>query len=184
MPTFLELPLPCLPQDQTHAINAAPLVCVTICRGFRHSDQIISPNTAGQIDSGFSPRSPAGAGADAAIRPSAAIALHSLTDAGFTDINAAVVKLKKDVPDVASFARGLVFGSPLIDQVRARKGVAPDQIVDALVQKFHHEFGVDRDACPFRRSYFRQESHRDCDLSDVRSGWSSAEMMLPEWNVR
>jgi hypothetical protein len=136
MPTFLELPLPCLPQDQTHAINAAPLVCVTICRGFRHSDQIISPNTAGQIDSGFSPRSPAGAGADAAIRPSAAIALHSLTDAGFTDINAAVVKLKKDVPDVASFARGLVFGSPLIDQVRARKGVAPDQRPDTCTKSF------------------------------------------------
>ena len=78
----------------------------------------------------------------------------SLTDAGFTDINAAVVRLKKDVLDAASFARGLVFGSPLIDQVRARKGVEPDQIIDALVQRFHREFGVDPGCMPLQALVF------------------------------
>ncbi len=78
----------------------------------------------------------------------------SLTEAGFTDINAAVVKLKKDVPDAASFAQGLVYGSPLIDQIRARKNVEPDQIIDALVRNFHHEFGLDPGCMPLQAIVF------------------------------
>ena len=36
-----------LPQDQTRAINAAPLLRVTICRELRHTDQLIKLDHGG-----------------------------------------------------------------------------------------------------------------------------------------
>ena len=41
-----------------------------------------------------------------------------------------MVRLEKEIPDAVAFARGLVFGNPLIDQIRARGGVAPERIVE------------------------------------------------------
>jgi SAM-dependent methyltransferase len=78
----------------------------------------------------------------------------SLIDAGFSDINAAVVRLDKKIPDVTAFAHGVVYGSPLIDQVQARGGVAPEQIVEALVQEFHREFGTDPTRMPLQAIMF------------------------------
>ncbi len=66
----------------------------------------------------------------------------SLIDAAFADINAVVLRLEKDVSDPAVLARGLVCGSPIIDQVRARGGVEPEQIVAAIVQEYRREFGT------------------------------------------
>lgn len=67
----------------------------------------------------------------------------SLSDAGFVDIKVAVLSREKEIPDAGSFARGLIYGNPLIDQIRARGGVDPDRIVDALTQALHREFGTD-----------------------------------------
>jgi hypothetical protein len=74
--------------------------------------------------------------------------------AGFTDINAAVLRLEKEVPDPAILARGLLYGSPIIDQVLARGGVEPEQIVDAIVQEYRHEFGTDRGRMPLQAIIF------------------------------
>src|ERR1700730_6670770 len=68
---------------------------------------------------------------------------ESLIAAGFGELSIAIVRLEKDLPDAAIFARGLVYGNPLIDQVRARGGVEPDLIVDAIVKALRHEFGAD-----------------------------------------
>ena len=46
-----------------------------------------------------------------------------------------------DSHHVAGFARAAVHGNPLIDQVRARGGVDPEHIVEALTQEFRREFG-------------------------------------------
>ena len=61
--------------------------------------------------------------------------------AGFDRIDIAVIRQERELPDVAQFARAAVYGNPLIDQVRARDGVDPDRIVDALAQEFRREFG-------------------------------------------
>jgi hypothetical protein len=66
---------------------------------------------------------------------------ESLIGAGFTDINVAVVSLEKEIPDLALFARGLVYGNPLIDQIKARGGVDPDRVVNAVMQALRQEFG-------------------------------------------
>ncbi len=68
---------------------------------------------------------------------------ESLIDAGFTDITIAVSWLEKEIPDMALFARGLAYGNPVIDQIRARGGVDPDRVVDAMTQALRQEFGAD-----------------------------------------
>jgi hypothetical protein len=37
----------------------------------------------------------------------------------------------------------LVYGNPLIDQIRERGGVDPDRIVDGVLEALHREFGAD-----------------------------------------
>ena len=79
---------------------------------------------------------------------------ESLIDAGFTDIRVAVIRLEKETPDSARFARGLVHGNPLIDQIRARSGVDPDRIVNALAQALRQEFGSDPGRMPLQAILF------------------------------
>jgi SAM-dependent methyltransferase len=79
---------------------------------------------------------------------------ESLINAGFTDINVAVVGLEKEIPDAAHFAGGLVHGNPLIDEIRGRGGVDPDQIIDALAQALRQEFGPDPGRMPLQAIIF------------------------------
>ncbi len=67
-----------------------------------------------------------------------------LLAAGFDDLGIAVVRLNKVIADMAGFAQALVFGNPLIDQIRARGGVEPQRIVDAMLQAVRREFGGGR----------------------------------------
>src|SRR5712664_3886671 len=53
----------------------------------------------------------------------------SLSAAGFSEIRIAVLSLDKMIPDVAAYTRALVYGNPLIDQIRARGGVDPERVV-------------------------------------------------------
>lgn len=68
---------------------------------------------------------------------------EALLDAGFTDIEIAVLEIEKEVPDITLFAQGIVYGNPLIDQIRARGGVDPERIVDVVAQAMRAEFGAD-----------------------------------------
>ena len=79
---------------------------------------------------------------------------ESLIGAGFADINVAVVRLEKEISNSALFARGLVFGNPLIDQIKARGGVDPDRIVDALMRALRKEFGADPGRMPLQAIVF------------------------------
>jgi len=66
---------------------------------------------------------------------------ESLGDAGFTGITTWVVKRDKAVPDTRSFARGIIRGSPLYDQLRARPGTDPEAVVETLASRFDAAFG-------------------------------------------
>ena len=79
---------------------------------------------------------------------------ESLINAGFTDINIAVVRFEKQIPDVARFARGLVHGNPLIDQIKVRGGVDPDRIVDAMAEALDQEFGSNQGRMPLQAIVF------------------------------
>jgi ubiquinone/menaquinone biosynthesis C-methylase UbiE len=77
----------------------------------------------------------------------------SLVEAGFTDITAAVVRRTKEIPDAASFARGLICGSPIFEEIRNRD-LEPEPIVDALAREFRREFGADPGRVPLQAIVF------------------------------
>jgi SAM-dependent methyltransferase len=66
---------------------------------------------------------------------------ESLIDAGFSDITVSVLRLEKEIPDTEAFARGLVYGNPLAEQIRSRQGVEPEQVFDAILQELRRAFG-------------------------------------------
>jgi SAM-dependent methyltransferase len=66
---------------------------------------------------------------------------ESLLSAGFAGIVAHVVRFEKDVGDASLLARGVVFGSPMVDQIRARGGVEPEEFMAAVLAGYHREFG-------------------------------------------
>ena len=66
----------------------------------------------------------------------------------------AVVSLQKEIPDAAIFARGIVYGNPLIDQIRARGSVEPERVFDAVVQDLRREFGADPGRMPLQAIVF------------------------------
>jgi hypothetical protein len=75
---------------------------------------------------------------------------ESLIDAGFASISATVLKSQKEVADFVTLARGLVYGSPIIDQVQQRGGVDPAHIVDAIVRQYREAFGEEPTMIPLQ----------------------------------
>lgn len=78
----------------------------------------------------------------------------SLEAAGFTDLRIAVLSLKKTVHDVASYARALVLGNPLIEQIRARGCVDPELVIEALAESIPREFGTNPVHIPLQAIVF------------------------------
>lgn len=79
---------------------------------------------------------------------------ESLTEAGFGKVNVDVANLEKEIADLPAFARGLVYGNPLIDQIRARGGVDPDKVADAMERTLTGEFGSAPVRMPLQAIFF------------------------------
>jgi len=79
----------------------------------------------------------------------------SLTGAGFVDIGTAFVTRRGVIADARAFADGLVYGNPTIAEVRARGGVDPDDLVDAIATALRREFGPDPGRMPMRILVFQ-----------------------------
>lgn len=65
----------------------------------------------------------------------------SLEAAGFRDIAFGVLRRDQPVANVRDFARGLVFGNPLIDQVRARRSIDPEALFEEVTAAIAPLFG-------------------------------------------
>jgi SAM-dependent methyltransferase len=78
----------------------------------------------------------------------------SLAKAGFTDISAHVLKIDKTVKQANRFANGLIFGNPIIDEIRERGTTDPEAIVAALTAALHRAFGPDPGRMPLQAIVF------------------------------
>ena len=67
---------------------------------------------------------------------------ESLLGAGFADITVTIVTLEKAIPSAAFFARGLIHGNPLIEQIMSRGGVDPGRIHAQALRRVRRD-GVD-----------------------------------------
>jgi hypothetical protein len=66
---------------------------------------------------------------------------ESLLAAGFGGIEVSVVQRRRPVADFSSFARRVIFGNPVFDQVRQRGGAAASEVQDAVATAMRREFG-------------------------------------------
>jgi len=64
-----------------------------------------------------------------------------LLDAGFRDPVIEVARIDKGIADLGLFVRGLIFGNPLIDQIRARGTVSAETVYAATLEALSAEFG-------------------------------------------
>lgn len=65
-----------------------------------------------------------------------------LLDAGFRNPVVEVIRIDKPVADLGLFGRGLIFGNPLIDQIRARGTVSAEKLYAATIEALAAEFGT------------------------------------------
>jgi len=87
----------------------------------------------------------------AAIDP----AVAALKSAGFSRIRCDILPVVAPIADFAAFSRGLVFGNPFGDQVRAR-GVDPESFAASLEKDVRAAFGG-AGAMPLEATFFQAE---------------------------
>ena len=67
----------------------------------------------------------------------------SLVRVGFNDISAHVLKIDKTIPEAHAFAKGLIFGNPIIEEICSRGTADPNEIVAAVATALRRAFGND-----------------------------------------
>jgi SAM-dependent methyltransferase len=79
---------------------------------------------------------------------------EALIAAGLDGIEVSVVRQHRPVADFSAFARGAVFGSPVLDQIRQRGGAEPTEIQEAVATAMRHEFGREPSVVPTQAIVF------------------------------
>ena len=79
---------------------------------------------------------------------------ESLLNAGFINIEITVLSFHRIVPNIATFARGMVFGSPLLGEIRSQTTADPSRIHEALSSAMRQEFGDSPCAVPMQAIVF------------------------------
>jgi SAM-dependent methyltransferase len=82
---------------------------------------------------------------------------EALIVAGFGGIEVSVVRLHQAVADFRAFARGVVFGNPVFDQIRQRGGEEPARIQEAVAVAMKQEFGDEPAVMPLQAIVFEAQ---------------------------
>jgi ubiquinone/menaquinone biosynthesis C-methylase UbiE len=75
-------------------------------------------------------------------------------DAGFQDLNITVASMRKTGVNLEMFSRGLIFGNPLFDQIKARSGPTPEAIQGQVQDLLTEEFGSDPAVVPLQTIFY------------------------------
>lgn len=75
---------------------------------------------------------------------------------GFTGVGISIVDIIKVVEDAPAFARGVVYGSPLVDEFRQRN-IDPGSVVNALANALLREFGSEPTRMALRAIVFEAQ---------------------------
>ncbi len=78
-----------------------------------------------------------------------------MSAAGFVKIEHDAVNLTKPVTDWRHFAHGLVYGNPLIDEIRSRGGVDADDVMGAIETELRAQLGAEPASMPLRATVFQ-----------------------------
>jgi len=83
-----------------------------------------------------------------------ALVRADLETAGFVDIAHAVVGIDKRVDDWALFARGLVLGNPLVDEIRQRGTISAEAVIERFTLALRTRFGTEPARMPLEAVVF------------------------------
>lgn len=79
---------------------------------------------------------------------------EDLKAAGWQDVKHETIRLKKKIVNPEGFARGLVYGNPLIDEIRNREGVDPEAVAAAVLEAIYETFGPSDMTMPLEATMF------------------------------
>ena len=79
---------------------------------------------------------------------------EALIDAGFTGISIEVLPIDKRVDDLDLFTRGLIFGNPVLDQIKARGVTTPEAMQAELADIFRRELGSNPTVVPLQTIFY------------------------------
>lgn len=77
-----------------------------------------------------------------------------LKAAGWQDVEHETIRLRKKIVNPEEFARGLVYGNPLIDEIRNREGVDPETVAAAVLEAINATFGPSDMTMPLEATIF------------------------------
>ena len=77
-----------------------------------------------------------------------------LKAAGWQDVEHETIRLRKKIVNAEEFARGLVYGNPLIDEIRNREGVDPETVAAAVLEALNAAFGPSDMTMPLEATMF------------------------------
>lgn len=73
--------------------------------------------------------------------------------AGWSEISHETIRIEKPIADLAGFARGLVYGNPFCEEIRAR-GVDPDEVVETIAAAYRERFGATDPVMPLEANMY------------------------------
>lgn len=79
---------------------------------------------------------------------------EDLSSAGWRDVSHETIPLDKRIVNPEAFARALVFGNPLIDEIRTRGGVDPEYVAAAMAEGITARFGPSDMTMPLSATMF------------------------------
>ena len=77
-----------------------------------------------------------------------------LAAAGWANVEHETIHFTKTIKDPEAFANALVFGNPLIDEIRDRGGVDPETVASEMLSALHTAFGPDGMQMPLSATTF------------------------------
>lgn len=83
-----------------------------------------------------------------------AVVARDMTAAGWPGVAHETLPQQRTVADFAGFTRALIFGNPVIDEIRARGGVDPEEVVAALRARLRDRFGPEPITIPLQTTAF------------------------------
>lgn len=77
---------------------------------------------------------------------------------GFHSAAHITLPLQKHVPDWEHFGHGLVYGNPLIDEIKNRGGVEPDDVATAITDSLRTKLGTEPTTMPLKATIFHAQA--------------------------
>lgn len=77
---------------------------------------------------------------------------------GLRNVTAEIIPIDKAVASWAVFARGIVFGNPIIDEIVERGQTGPEQVATAVEARFRNAFGPEPGPMPLKATVFTAEA--------------------------